>query len=651
MGGATIKTSGAAMPTGRGYVDAIDGLRALAVLLVLLFHAGFTFASGGFVGVDVFFVISGFLITSNIVRDIERGDWSFSRFYTRRIARLLPALFTVLFFTLAAAFFILSPTDLERLGRSSLYAALSGSNIFFWLEANYFDQAANTKPLLHTWSLGVEEQFYLIWPLLVLGFHRWRARRGVLIGMMALGAISLAAAFLTSPHLPSAVFFLTPFRIYQFVLGALVALGLTLAHGNKAGLAGFVAAAALLAIAYAANGETSPYWLAAFAPALAAAIFIWAAESPIVKLVFGSTPMRWIGQRSYAIYLTHWPIMVLWPLATDFELSVAEGWLAIAASVATGAMLHAAVEKPLRFYARTTPEQRHRRLGLVAAMLLAVIVPASHFWGLNGVPSRVPPRLAAYADIETLRAERNRAVSCEFPNEFDAAFPRYQKCIAPSNDRPTFLVLGDSLGTEIAAALRLAFPKYHFSQATGGGCIVSLERDSQIKGRARCYHMYTDIAARSRDNPAYKEIVLVSSWRKGAIEDLNGMIAYFNAAGREPIVVGPRVRFGERVPNILAASKSFAIAEKRAQSVTKFEQSEAFNALFQRELRGKFVYIDFIDMQCPNERCPIFDEKREGLYFDGIHFTADGIRWISKKIRRDHAQTFDAIALEKANNQ
>ena len=180
---------------------------------------------------------------------------------------------------------------------------------------------------------------------------------------------------------------------------------------------------------------------------------------------------------------------------------------------------------------------------------------------------------------------------------------------------------------------------------------MSLERDSQIKGRARCYHMYTDIAARSRDNPAYKEIVLVSSWRKGAIEDLNGMIAYFNAAGREPIVVGPRVRFGERVPNILAASKSFAIAEKRAQSVTKFEQSEAFNALFQRELRGKFVYIDFIDMQCPNERCPIFDEKREGLYFDGIHFTADGIRWISKKIRRDHAQTFDAIALEKANNQ
>lgn len=646
MAGATMnKNSADAMPTGKGYFDAIDGLRALAVLLVLFFHARFDFATGGFVGVDVFFVISGFLITSNIVRDIERGDWSFGKFYARRAARLLPALFTVLFFTLVGAFFILSPTDLERLGRTSIYAALSGSNIFFWLEAGYFDQAADTKPLLHTWSLGVEEQFYLVWPLLVLGFYRWRARSGVLIGMIALGVISLAAALLAAPHLPSAVFFLTPFRIYQFGLGALVALGLKLAQGNKAGVAGYVAAAALFAIAYAADGETSPYWLAAVAPALAAAIFIWSAESPVIKLAFASLPMRWIGQRSYAIYLTHWPIMVLWPLATDYELSFVEGWIAIAVSVATGAILHAAVEKPLRFRSQTAPLQRQRRLALVAAMLLAVMFPAAHLWGLNGAPSRIPPRLAAYADIEALRADRNRAVSCEFP-EFDAASARYQKCIAPSDSRPTFLVLGDSLGTEIAAALRLAFPRYHFSQATGGGCIVSLKQDSQIKGRTRCYRMYTDIAARSRANPAYKEIVLVSSWRKGAIEDLNGLIAYYNAAGREPIVVGPRVRFGERVPNILAASKSFAIAEKRAQSLAKYDASEAFNQVFHKELRGKYVYIDFIDMQCPDERCPIFDGQREGLYFDGIHFTAKGINWISRRIRRDHAQLFGGLAGE-----
>ncbi|MAW81623.1 MAG: hypothetical protein CMI63_15400 [Parvularcula sp.] len=638
MGGATIKTSGAAMPTGRGYVDAIDGLRALAVLLVLLFHAGFTFASGGFVGVDVFFVISGFLITSNIVRDIERGDWSFSRFYTRRIARLLPALFTVLFFTLAAAFFILSPTDLERLGRSSLYAALSGSNIFFWLEANYFDQAANTKPLLHTWSLGVEEQFYLIWPLLVLGFHRWRARRGVLIGMMALGAISLAAAFLTSPHLPSAVFFLTPFRIYQFVLGALVALGLTLAQGNKAGLAGFVAAAALLAIAYAANGETSPYWLAAFAPALAAAIFIWAAESPIVKLVFGSTPMRWIGQRSYAIYLIHWPIMVLWPLATDFELSVAEGWLAIAASVATGAILHAAVEKPLRFYARTTPEQRHRRLGLVAAMLLAVIVPAAHFWGLNGVPGRLPEELLlAVANEDALLMDRRRIAICQQSNAKPMEPDKLKSCVTPPEERrASVFVLGDSLATDVAASLRFAYPNFFIGQHTGSGCVISRDRDAQAKGKAWCVQLMNEAIEQSLDkNTNYRRIILLSNWRIERVEDLNDIIQDYNASGITPIIFGPRATFTERVPAIAYSSKSIADAERRAQLFRDKKYDRAAE-IFPRKLRGDYEYIDFIEMQCPNGVCPIFDEDENLLYMDRRHFTGAGIKWFAKRLRAEH---------------
>lgn len=146
------------------YITSIDGMRAVAVIAVLLFHVDFDWAAGGFTGVDVFFVISGFLITRNIIHEVESGTWSFGKFYLRRATRLFPALFATIAFALIAAWWILSPADLERVGQASMMSVLSVGNIFFWMESGYFDANSATKPLLHTWSLAVEEQFYLVWP-------------------------------------------------------------------------------------------------------------------------------------------------------------------------------------------------------------------------------------------------------------------------------------------------------------------------------------------------------------------------------------------------------------------------------------------------------------------------------------------------------
>lgn len=150
-----------------GYIASIDGLRAIAVMLVVFFHAGFSWMGGGFVGVDVFFVISGFLITGNIIQQKDNQTFSYLKFYKKRAARLLPALFVVITLSLIAAFFIISPADIERFGKSSLFASLSLSNIFFYIESGYFDSSSEYKPLLHTWSLAVEEQFYIFWPALL----------------------------------------------------------------------------------------------------------------------------------------------------------------------------------------------------------------------------------------------------------------------------------------------------------------------------------------------------------------------------------------------------------------------------------------------------------------------------------------------------
>ena len=160
--------------TPKTYRPEIDGLRAIAVLLILFFHAGFEWMRGGFIGVDVFFVISGYLITRNIVFQIDQGAFSFSKFYINRIRRLMPALFFTIFVSVVLGYMVFSPADLERLGKSAISALFSLSNFFFWSEADYFNPSSEIKPLLHTWSLAVEEQFYLIWPALLVVLYKFK---------------------------------------------------------------------------------------------------------------------------------------------------------------------------------------------------------------------------------------------------------------------------------------------------------------------------------------------------------------------------------------------------------------------------------------------------------------------------------------------
>ncbi|MER9188286.1 acyltransferase family protein [Mesorhizobium australicum] len=202
----------------------IEGLRAVAVLSVILFHLGVTWLPGGFLGVDVFFVISGFLITTNILRDLERDRFSFKEFYLRRFLRLFPALATTALATLVASFILLPPDEVMDLARSAVAAIFSVSNIYFWSKVGYFDTAAHLKPLLHTWSLGVEERFYLIWPATLVATLRLFGPRTALWVVGCAGIASMVAALVTVGSSPSTAFYLMPFRMFEFALGIVVAL-------------------------------------------------------------------------------------------------------------------------------------------------------------------------------------------------------------------------------------------------------------------------------------------------------------------------------------------------------------------------------------------------------------------------------------------
>lgn len=310
------------------YRPEIDGLRAIAVLSVILFHAGFGVFSGGFAGVDVFFVISGYLITSVILTELESGRFRLGYFLERRARRILPALLLTAALCVPVAWFLLPPRDMQNFAQSLVAVPLFASNILFWREGDYFEPASELKPLLHTWSLSVEEQFYLLYPVLLLLV--WRlSRRSIPAVLVAATLSSFMAAEIFTRTSASAAFFLLPFRIWELATGSLVAIATAQGHHNHFNrpTREFSGAAGLLLIAAAVIGydsETPFPGAPALVPVLGAALILFFSDTRtlIGKLLSTSALIR-IGLASYSAYLIHHPLLVFARYRFGSELNAA----------------------------------------------------------------------------------------------------------------------------------------------------------------------------------------------------------------------------------------------------------------------------------------------------------------------------------------
>lgn len=301
------------------YLRHVDGLRAVAVLAVVFYHFGQPSFRGGFVGVDVFFVISGYLITGLIVKEIaESGRFDFSHFYARRVRRLFPAMLVTLTVSLLCALLLFSPVQIQRFGNSLAATALSVSNIYFWSEAGYFDISSGLKPLLHTWSLAVEEQFYLIWPALLWLLCRGGSRTVtwvlLLIGLgsLLLNLLWIAGEF--DEEAASTIFYLTPFRIYEFAIGAL---GIYLAPliRDRPWLqeAGMATGLGLIVWAVLNFSEATVFpGTAALVPCVGALMVILCGNARLLGWVLTNPVAVGCGLISYSIYLVHWPLLVFY---------------------------------------------------------------------------------------------------------------------------------------------------------------------------------------------------------------------------------------------------------------------------------------------------------------------------------------------------
>lgn len=418
------------------YRPAVDGLRAVAVLSVVLYHFGFPGPAGGFVGVDVFFVISGYLIGGLLWQELTAtGRLRLGRFWLRRVRRLAPAFFVMAAATAAVAWVVLLPFEFREFGKEMIAATVWLSNVLFWRDAGYFDPGAANRPFLHTWSLSVEEQFYIALPLVLLALARWRWGLPAVLALLWAG--SLAACVILTPAAPTAAFYLFPFRAWELLTGVLLAI-LTASRPDRRGppWAAMAGLALILAALVLARPDSFPGWQA-IAPVAGTALVLWARDDgPVARLLAHPAPV-FVGLISYALYLWHWPVLVLSTYARDGFSGWPEalGWMALAFVLAT--LAWALVERPIRRSARIGPPAL---LGGFATAATAALAFGAVVWRGDGLPARFGPEARTHiAASQDFLQDWSR---CTTPA--DGPFAGVETCAIGPDGPPQVVIWGDS---------------------------------------------------------------------------------------------------------------------------------------------------------------------------------------------------------------
>ncbi|MBE2286406.1 MAG: acyltransferase family protein [Prosthecobacter sp.] len=379
------------------YRPDIDGLRALAVLSVLLFHAGLG-VQGGYVGVDVFFVISGYLITGLILKDLEAGKFSLLHFWERRIRRIMPPLVVVVLVTLATGWWLLLAEDYKELGQSVVAQVLLLSNVFFWRESGYFEQNSDLKPLLHTWSLAVEEQFYVFFPMVLLVLMR-APRRVVWPVLAAVLLASFGLGVRWSHSRPEAAFYLLPTRAWELLLGALLAMApdaLSFCRRWLAELVGISGLAMILWAVITYDTQTRFPGVAALVPCMGAVLVIGCGTRSLAGRILTWPLLVGLGLVSYSLYLWHWPLLVFPKYWASMPLTVLQRMLLLAFSGLLGFLSWRFVEQPFR--KRVVCGTRRSIYGFAVTCSASLMLLGLGVHRAQGIPSRIPAAAQGYAD-------------------------------------------------------------------------------------------------------------------------------------------------------------------------------------------------------------------------------------------------------------
>ncbi|CCE03612.1 acyltransferase family protein [Bradyrhizobium sp. STM 3809] len=598
------------------YRPDIDCLRAFAVMSVIAFHYDISPFRSGYVGVDVFFVISGFLIT-RIIRDEARaGTFSLAAFYRRRARRILPAAFAMLCATLLGASVILLPQDTVSAAQQALAVLTFSSNILFWTQQGYFDAAAITKPLLHTWSLGVEEQYYLVFPALALAIFAMR-RWQMLVSLVAICAISFALCVVQTRLQPAAAFYLLPARAWQLALGALLAVEAIPVLGSQRLRIG-AAALGWIALGAAVNvfSPRTPYpGVAALLPCLGTCLVIWAQPAPSRTVLILTRPLVAVGLWSYSLYLWHWPVVSLASAIWGPPSSATDKLALLGACTTLALASYYLIEQPARRAEWPVTARALAATGTTALAASLVLIA----W--DGFPARLSPLEQIVADF--IRYDHKLLYeegSC-FLNPGQELQALHADCLAKGT-RPNVLVWGDSHAAHLTFGLKRALPQVTLLRATMAQC-VPYDEPGQSAG---CVAFNRQLPRVVRD--VGPDIVILSgNWTRTALTpagraSLRATIAAITAAGSKVVVVGPSPQFDRPVPHLLVAARRFGVSTSGHMLSLFGEVDGQLRALI-ADL-PQTDYVSLLALLCPGGDCVLQTSAGEPLAWDEGHFTAPG---------------------------
>jgi peptidoglycan/LPS O-acetylase OafA/YrhL len=617
------------------YRPDVDGLRAIAVLLVLGFHLGAGHLQGGFVGVDIFFVISGYLITGIIAKELEQSRFSVLGFYERRARRILPALMVVFVASTLLSLHYLLPAELVSYAKSLLAATFSYSNFYFWSTADYFDAPAQTKPLLHTWSLAIEEQFYLILPLLLL-FLSKKWPRGRNLTLIAIGAASFACSVWMSLKQPDSAFYLPVSRAWEFIAGSIVVLDI-IPPIRLRWMRECTALMGISLIAYTAikvNPSTPFPGFAALLPCGGALLLIAAGRfgTTAVGRCLSLKPLTFIGLISYSVYLWHWPLIVYTKMGFLPILSRSHRGYTLGVgtlSLALGALSWQFIEKPFRS-GRFRSLNRSTLFATAGIALAASAAVALIFTGEHGFESRFPESAVRVAESANSPQE-NRLGSCFITTRYTFSDFRKDICLQIDPGKKNYLLLGDSHSAALWYGLNKVLATDNVMQATASGCKANLDLPDNENCRDMMRYIFGDFLLSHKVDA----VLLTARWT--SVSDfarMQGTIAWCAKHQVPVIIFGPVMEFDTSLPKLLA----YSIAFHEPSLAQRHERTGLFEMDAQMREYAEHLwnvrYLSIIDVQCPDKSCLMYADRSQetAMLGDDNHLSSLGSQFVMARL-------------------
>ncbi len=631
------------------YRPDIDGLRAVAVLSVVAYHFGIFHLSGGFVGVDVFFVISGYLISSIIFSEVANSRFSVIGFYERRIRRIFPALFALLlvYCAFAAAFFL--PAELVDFSKSVLATTFSLSNFYFWAHSGYFE-VHNPDPLLHTWSLAVEEQFYFLFPLFLVLVRRFFVRR-LRASVVLLFAASLLSSVVVVFYSPVTAFFMPYTRAWELLLGTLLSLGM-FPRLQSSWLRNLAALGGLGMIAYADfsfNSGTPFPGTSALLPCVGAALIVGAGESgpSLVYSLLAWRPIVFVGLISYSFYLWHWPVLLIYQMGlidlnsefdrhfgTVFQVGRFEHLVILLVSFGLATLSWRFVERPFR-------KGRMRLAGsklfwMSGAVVLVCVLFSSLVLFTQGLPGRFSPQviqIASYLDRGEALKNAEKALrlgTCFFDQNKVTDSYNLDSCLRLDPARKNYLLLGDSHAAALWLALSQSLPGVNVMQANVGGCEPTLHHARP----GLCRNVMDYVFQSYLSTHTVQALILEANWNSGSIGPLEETLDWAEAHRIPVIVMGCVPSYDAPLPRLLAYSVAWH--EPDLASKHLMPEEGVLEVRLRAVAQGKWhvPFVSLYDSLCEGDRCIEYADAARTipLMIDGDHFNPPGALFVVRRL-------------------